>query len=387
MRMSIGWPPTFRPTRPSCGQALLGDVEARHDLQARGDAGDHAARHRGGVVEDAVHAVANPHVLALRLEVDVGRALLDALRDHAVDELDHGSIAGRLADLGDLAAGLLLVLLDRLRDRGVELGGVRNSGVDVLGGRDRGAHVEAGHDRDVVDRPHVGRVRHRHQQRLVADEGDRDRAVALGRLAWNQVHGAEIDLEHTQVEMVEAEPLGRRTGELVAGDRPGLEQHLLGRHTARACFGDRGVDLRLAREAHLDDVVGDETAGAAAAGGRCQPGALSRLTGDRRSLAPSIAGARKHVDVRVLGVPARRRSAASRGRRQRQPLVRREPASACELVCQSAPSVAPLLIAPSGACNPVQIRKLAAPWWTRTSNPSTQLAPRAWAARRSGVRS
>ena len=34
-----------------------------------------------------------------------------------------GRVAGRLADLGDLAGGgaLLLVLLDRLRDRGVEL--------------------------------------------------------------------------------------------------------------------------------------------------------------------------------------------------------------------------------------------------------------------------
>ena len=200
-----------------------------------------------------------------------------ALRDHAVDELDDGGVAGRLADLGDLAGGeaLLLVLLDRLGDRGVELGRVRDGGVDVLGGCDRGPHVEAGHDRDVVDRADVRRVRHRDQQRLVADEGDRDRAVAPGRLARNQVHRAEIDLERVQVEVVEPEPLGRRAGELVARDHLRLEQHLLGSQTAGAGFRDRLVDLLLRRVAELDDVIGDETAGATAAARRCEAGAIA----------------------------------------------------------------------------------------------------------------
>ena len=93
-------------------------------------------------------------------------------------------------------------------------------GLDVLGGRDGGPHVEAGHDRDVVDRAHVGGVRHRHQQRVVADERDRDRPVALGRLARDQVHRAEVDVELVQVEVVESEALGRRPRELVARDRP-----------------------------------------------------------------------------------------------------------------------------------------------------------------------
>ena len=66
---------------------------------------------------------------------------LDALRDHAVDELDDGRVAGGLADLGDLAevAGLLLVLLDRLGDRGVELARVASaasmSSADATAGR------------------------------------------------------------------------------------------------------------------------------------------------------------------------------------------------------------------------------------------------------------
>ena len=41
------------------------------------------------LLEHAVDAVANPHLLLLRLEVDVGCAALDGLADHALHELDH----------------------------------------------------------------------------------------------------------------------------------------------------------------------------------------------------------------------------------------------------------------------------------------------------------
>jgi hypothetical protein len=45
--------------------------------------------------------------------------------------------------------------------------------LDVLLGGDGDAAVERGGDLDVVDREHVGRVGHRHQQRLLVDEADR----------------------------------------------------------------------------------------------------------------------------------------------------------------------------------------------------------------------
>ena len=129
MRRSIGWPPTVRPTRPSCGRRFSAMSRLAMILRREVTPGDHAARHRGRVVQHAVDAVADAHVLALGLEVDVGGALLDALGDHAVDELDDRRLAGGLADLGDLAevVVLLLVLLDRLGDRGVELARVARS--------------------------------------------------------------------------------------------------------------------------------------------------------------------------------------------------------------------------------------------------------------------
>ena len=274
IRTSIGWPPTVEPHTPILRQALLGDVEARHDLEAGGDAGHHAAGDRGGVVEHAVDPVADAHVLAVRLEVDVRSAFLDPFCDHAVDQLDHRRVARRLADLGDLAhvRRLFGLLLDCLGDRGVELRGVDERGIDVLGGGNRGPDVEPGHDRDVVDGADVGRIGHRDHQRLVADERNRDRAVALRRLRRNQVDRAEIDVEHVQVEVVETEALRGRPGELVGRDHALCEQDMLGRMPTVAGLGNCDLDPLSGSESELDDVIGYEPPGTAAAVGGVSPG-------------------------------------------------------------------------------------------------------------------
>ena len=48
-----------------------------------------------------------------------------------------------------------------------------------------------------------------------------------------------------QVDVVEAEALGGRAGELVGGERAALEQHLLGRAAGGARLLDRRVDALL----------------------------------------------------------------------------------------------------------------------------------------------
>ena len=92
----------------------------------------------------------------------------------------------------------------------------------------------------------------------VADERDRDRAVALGGLGRDQVDRPEVDVEGAQVEVVEAEALGGRPRELVGRDHLLGEQHLLRSAAAVARLGDGGLDAVARREAELDDVVGDE---------------------------------------------------------------------------------------------------------------------------------
>ena len=76
--------------------AALGDVEVGEDLDAGGDRGDRRRGHDRRLGEHAVDAVADPHLVLLRLEVDVGGAALDGLLDHPLDELDDGRVlAGR----------------------------------------------------------------------------------------------------------------------------------------------------------------------------------------------------------------------------------------------------------------------------------------------------
>ncbi len=78
-------------------QALLGDVELGHDLEAR----DHGAlqrldvlRHRH-LVQHAVDAVADAQVVLHGLDVDVRRALVERFADDLVHELDDARLPHR----------------------------------------------------------------------------------------------------------------------------------------------------------------------------------------------------------------------------------------------------------------------------------------------------
>ena len=107
----------------------------------------------------------------LGLEVDVGGALGDRLAEDRVDELDHRRVVGRLAqvaDLGALEVLLLLLVGDRLGDARLERVEAADQGLDVDLGGDRDPAVEAGHHLDVVDRQHVGRIGHRQDQQGLA---------------------------------------------------------------------------------------------------------------------------------------------------------------------------------------------------------------------------
>ena len=175
-----------------------------------------------------------PGRVGLGLVVDVGGAALGRLRDDRVHELDDRRVVGGLAQVDDLLEGRArLALLDRLGDRVLEAVHAHDQRDDVLRGGDRRPDVEVGQQRDVVDREHVRRVRHRQQQRVLVDVGDRDGAVALGGGGAQQVGGAHVDLEHAEVEVIEAVALGDRARELLGGDRLLVEQHALGRDAGR----------------------------------------------------------------------------------------------------------------------------------------------------------
>ena len=127
-----------RPVRP--GVRASRRCPCRHQLHAGDDAGDHPLRDPRRLVQHPVDPEADPHLVLIRLEVDVGRALAHRLGEDRVDELDHRGVVGGLVELGDLGLSLLLLLLvDRLGDRRLERVHAADQGVDVVRRRDRDA--------------------------------------------------------------------------------------------------------------------------------------------------------------------------------------------------------------------------------------------------------
>ena len=154
---------------------------------------------------------------------------------------------------------------DRARERAELL----DQRVDVLGRGDRAAHLVAGGHRDVVEREQVGRVGGRHEQRLLAEEGDRDVLVAARLGGVDQLGGALVHLEDVQVHVVEPVALGERLGELRRVDDARLDQGLARAACRRGgpCSTTRSTTLALG-EAELHDHVADAPLDAGALGGR-----------------------------------------------------------------------------------------------------------------------
>ena len=147
----------------------VGDVELRHDLDARDDAIERGERHLAGVHEDAVDAVAHDALVAGRLQVDVARVALDRPLQHEVHQLHHGArmhlvgghrvLRGQLVLVHDAQPGAGVLdaaehLLDGLLGRVGRLDHV----VDGRGRRDLALHGAAGGKADVLLHLHVGRV-------------------------------------------------------------------------------------------------------------------------------------------------------------------------------------------------------------------------------------
>ena len=194
------------------------------------------------------------------------------------------------------------------------------------------------------------------------DERDRNRAVALRGLVRDQVDGAQVELEDAQVDVVEAEALGGRAGKLVGGDHPFVRAA-----PARASrplvarLGDREVDPLAGREAELDQMWSVMK----------RPEPPRRLGGVRP-------GRSWRADWRRGRTSAGRRRSSRRSLEDPIPFAappapwgtstgRRTGGSVVSLMFRSVRHFSSPRAAPPAQS---RARKLAAPWWTSTSNPS-----------------
>ena len=206
--------------RPSCGSRFSAMSSRAMIFTRETIASRILERRRHHRLQHAVDAEPDPHLLFVRLDVDVARALLNRRQHQRVDEPDDRRFAALPLERGGvdffgasattsmvvvlpsgpgpraprltmsaafglpLAAGVAPCLREVLRDR------VANRGV---GGDDR-LDVQARHELDVVHREDVGRIRHRERQRR-ARSADRNDVVLGGGLGRNQPDDGRVEIE------------------------------------------------------------------------------------------------------------------------------------------------------------------------------------------------
>ena len=226
-------------------QAALGDVELRHDLEARGDGVLEPQRRLHHLVQHAVDAEPDAERLLVRLDVDVAGALADGVGQDGVHELHDRGFLGRFLQLAQVDVVVVLdqldVLVAELREHLVEVRVVVVVAVD--GGRDRGRrchgdlHVVAGQELDLVDGDQVRRVGHDERQR-VAREAGRDQVVFHHQRLGYEAEDVLRDVERRGIDDREAVlPLEDRQ-QILLGDEVQLDQ-VIG-EGARARAGPRG---------------------------------------------------------------------------------------------------------------------------------------------------
>ena len=159
--------------RPSCGLRRSAMSSFASTFRRVSDAGHHPLRDPLHLVQHAVDAEADEQRVLLRLEVDVGGAVLGGLEDHRVDEPDERRVGDAVVDLE--VVGLLLLVDQR------ELVLDSGAGAERLGGA--GEPAELGEDVVARGDAELERVARREPQLVdpldVAGIGDRDAQRAV----------------------------------------------------------------------------------------------------------------------------------------------------------------------------------------------------------------
>src|SRR5690606_2572745 len=189
--------------------AALGDVQVREDLDARGQRCLHLERRLHDLLEHAVDSVADPDLLFVWLDVDVGSAAHHGVGQDAVDELDDGRVVDLrlergeadffflgLEDLDVLGLDLLEQLLEPLVRRFVVL-------LELLAerelARDDRLDVVPRDELEVIQRTGIRRVHHRDGERT-PDATERQDAVFEGDVRRNEPDDPGVDDDLLEVD-------------------------------------------------------------------------------------------------------------------------------------------------------------------------------------------
>jgi hypothetical protein len=204
-------------------------------------------------VQDAVDAVADAHVELGRLDVDVGRAVLHALADDEVRQLDDRRVLGDLAHVGEL---FVVVGIDDgercdVARLGVETVDAVDRGLDRLARRDDESHIGADHRADVVDGEDVGGISDGHHQRG-AVPADRQRLVAARQGVRDHRRRRRVDGLLGKVDVLEPGLRGEGLDQVDVGDDPARDEHATEDLAGARLLSDGGLEVGLGDQASLE---------------------------------------------------------------------------------------------------------------------------------------
>ena len=201
---------------------------------------------RRELAHDAVDARADGQLVRLRLEVEVGGAVVDRPRDERVDAVDGGALVAGTAGGIEVGATARRRLRAPRSARPSSGRRGRSSSIDVRRGRHGEAHVEPEREAEVVGGEDVRRVGDGDEDEVVAQEADRDGLVAARVLLRQQPRHRRVDLHRAEVEVLELVLLGQEPGDVAGGDPAARDDDLAepvpaASFSASACSSCSGV--------------------------------------------------------------------------------------------------------------------------------------------------
>ncbi|MBP2686040.1 MAG: hypothetical protein H6Q81_945 [Deltaproteobacteria bacterium] len=210
-------------------ETTLRDVEGGHDLESRRQGVAQPQRGAHDLVENAIHPVAGPELLFVRLDVDVRRAPLDRLGEEVIRQFHDGRVVDAPREVGgvDLLLPDDLEVLVEFGDDVPELHRAVEELVDLrrdlaLGGENE-LHRVPRLEPDAVDDRHVGGVGHRNDH-LRPHAVDGKGEVLLDHLLGEEADDLGIDLVFRKIDDREAELAAEVREELLFLDESGLHQ-------------------------------------------------------------------------------------------------------------------------------------------------------------------
>ena len=169
-------------------QALLGDIETGHDLDARDEGGGEFARWGKYFNQVAIDPIPDRQFVLERIDMNVGCATLHRFVDEAVDQTDDRRLvdvvdqAFESAPAGDGGFDICCAeraLAERDCQRAIETGRVK--GFDRVRAPERAARLDQGHDIGTRTNAHRQRVAIRqHDEPFVLGEGIGELAGGCG---------------------------------------------------------------------------------------------------------------------------------------------------------------------------------------------------------------